>query len=186
MCSHPPKPRQVPESSAALQSCPHTLADGRLVTIRPIRATDADRERAFIAALSEDSRYARFQKWIAAPSDRLVHYLTTVDQSRHVALVCTFDDGGAERIVGEGRYVVQDDGASCEFGIVIADDWRKSGIAGLLMLALIDAARQRGLRRMLGLVLHTNRAMLKFARALGFRIEAQADDRETIRIVKEL
>lgn len=186
MCSHPTNYGHTPDRETALRAHPHTLADGRRVTIRPMASTDADRELGFLERLSEDSRYLRFQKSIADPSPSLVRFLTDVDQTRHVALACTFDDGRDEHIVGDARYVVQDDGTSCEFGILIDDAWRKSGIAGLLMLALIEIARQRGLSRMLGLVLHANRAMLKFARALGFRIEADAGDRETIRIVKQL
>jgi acetyltransferase len=69
---------------------------------------------------------------------------------------------------------------------MIADDWRKSGIAGLLMDALIRAARARGVKRMEGLVLRTNGAMLRFARALGFHTEAMPDDATIVLVVKDL
>lgn len=182
----PSHARQSESPSFPLPRTPHCLADGRTVLIRPIEAADESAEVRFLAGLSEDSRYARFQKWISAPSAGLVHFLLDVDQDRHVALVCTHSDAGAERIVGEGRYVVQADGTTCEFGIVVADDWRKSGVAGLLMLTLIETARTRGLHRMIGLVLHDNRGMLKFSRALGFSVEADPGERETVLIVKDL
>ena len=82
--------------------------------------------------------------------------------------------------------MVQDDGETSEFGIAVADAWRKTGIAGLVMLALIDTARTRGLRRIIGVVLHDNRAMLKFSRALGFSVEADPQERETVLIAKDL
>jgi acetyltransferase len=70
--------------------------------------------------------------------------------------------------------------------VVIADDWRKSGIAGLLMLALIDAARERGFDTMEGLVLRANRSMLKFVRALGFELEPAPYEPTMVRVVKRL
>lgn len=188
MPAEPSSPASSAHSPPAPPTARHALADGRSVLIRPIEARDEAAERRFLADLSADSRYARFQKWVAAPSDGLVHFLVDVDQARHVALVCTFADpaAGGERIVGEGRYVVQSDDATCEFGIVIADDWHKSGIAGLLMLTLIETARARGLRRMIGLVLHGNRPMLKFMRALGFSIEPDPHERETVLVTRNL
>ncbi len=55
----------------------HRLADGRTVTIRPIRPDDRARVRALLSASSEETRYQRFQKWVHAPSDKLIHFLTT-------------------------------------------------------------------------------------------------------------
>jgi acetyltransferase len=160
----------------------HTLADGRHVTIRPVRDDDEMLERSFVSNLSGESRYLRFQKWVRVPSERLVSFLTHVDHERHLALVCVAEG----RIVGEARYVVNAGGRSCDFGIVIADDWHRSGIAGVLMAALMSAARARGLETIESQVLHSNTAMLRFARGLGFTIELVPDDPTVVRIVKAL
>ncbi len=164
----------------------HRLFDGRTVIVRPIRRDDAGRVREFLTGLSGDSRYMRFQKWVHAPSDKLVHFLTDVDYDRHLALVCVARGGDRDEIVGEARYVANPDGRSCELGIVIADAWHKSGIAGLLMEAVIRAARERGLETMEGLVLARNAEMLRFVRALGFEAFRAPDDRTTVRILKKL
>jgi acetyltransferase len=164
----------------------HHLLDGRTVTIRAIRRDDAEREKGFLAALSGESLYLRFQRWMSAPFDELIRFLTQVDLDRHLALVCTAPSDRGEELVGEARYVVNPAGDSCEFGIVIADAWHKSGIAGLLMDALIAAARERGLRRMEGLVLTGNFPMLRFARGLGFELSIAPDDPTITRIVKRL
>jgi acetyltransferase len=164
----------------------HRLLDGRTVTIRPIRADDVEREKAFLAALSGESLYLRFQRWVSAPFEELIAFLTQVDLERHLALVCAAPSERGEDLVGEARYVVNPERDSCEFGIVIADTWHKSGIAGLLMDALIAAARARGLRRMEGLVLTSNFDMLRFARGLGFETSIAPDDPTITRIVKTL
>ncbi len=164
----------------------HRLADGRTVTIRPIRPEDAARVRDFLRQSSEETRYRRFQKWVHAPSDKLVHFLTDVDYDRHMALVCTAPHDGGEEVVGEARFVADPAGRTCEFGIMIADPWQKSGVAGLLMEALVGAARDRAVALMEGLVLSINRTMLRFARALGFEVQPVPGDRTTVRIVKQL
>ncbi len=75
----------------------HRVYDGRTVTIRPVRPDDEVLER--------ESRYLRFQKWVLAPSDKLIHFLTAIDYDRHLALVCTVPSGSGEKLVGEARYV---------------------------------------------------------------------------------
>jgi acetyltransferase len=164
----------------------HRLADGRIVTIRPIQPSDYTREQAFLSGLSAESRYLRFHKWVSAPSDKLIHFLTDIDHDRHIAFVCTSAQGDKDDIVGEGRYVTEPGDTRCEFGIVIAEGWRKSGIAGVLMDTLIRSARARGLKEMEGIVLRSNSSMMRFSRALGFEVIRDPDDRDTVSILKRL
>lgn len=163
----------------------HCLHNGRKVIIRPVRADDAARMLTFLKTLSGESRYLRFLKWIGAPSDKLAQFMTHIDYERHMAFVCTAPQGADEEIIGEARYVA-DAAGTCEFGIVIADAWRKSGIAGVLMALLIEVARARGLKVMEGSVLHSNTTMLKFVRGLGFAVHAVPEDLTTVRVVKPL
>jgi len=164
----------------------YRLADGRTVRMRPIRPDDGALERDFIDALSGESRYQRFHKWVRAPSDKLIHMLTDIDHDKQVAWVCTTLAGEREMLVGESRYACNPDGASCEFGVMIADDWRKTGVAGILMQTLLETARERGLANMEGLVLRSNTKMLRFVRGLGFEILPVPEDIKTVRVVKKL
>jgi acetyltransferase len=164
----------------------HRLADGRTVTIRPIRPDDADRVRDFLASTSDESRYRRFQKWVEAPSSSLVHFLTDIDYDRHLALVCTIPHDTEEQIVGEARYGANPDGATCDFAVLIDDEWSRSGIAGVLMSALTHAARDRGFEAIEGLVLANNGPMLRFAHALGFEALPIEGELATVRIVRRL
>ncbi len=164
----------------------HRLFDGRTVAIRPARRDDVRRMHEFLKGLSGDNLYFRFQKWIGTPPEKLAQYLTNVDYDRNMAFVCVTGAGTDAPIVGDARYDANADGESCEFGVMVADDWHNTGIAGLLMDGLIRVARGRGLRRMEGLVLATNSAMLRFARGLGFEVVVVPEDRAMVRIVKAL
>jgi acetyltransferase len=163
------------------------LADGRSVVIRPIRPDDEPRESDFLAHLSDASRRRRFMKYADPLDGALVHFFTHVDYDRHMALVCEAEVDGAARLVGDARYLANPDGRSCEFGVVVADDWHHTGVAQRLMEALMGAARARGLRTMEGLVLRDNAGMLDFVRALGFELcEAPPQAPPVVRVVKRL
>lgn len=176
----------VPTGYPAHLAHEHTLHDGRVIVVRPIRPDDEDAERAFFSALSPEARHRRFMKYVGSVGDRLIHFFTHIDYAFHMAFVCEARVEGKAQLVGEARYVGNPDGASCEFGIVIADAWHGSGIAGLLMLALIDAARLNGFKTMEGLVLRENRTMCKFVKALGFEVASALEDPTTVRAVKRL
>lgn len=156
------------------------------VTLRPLCADDAPLESDFVRRLSDESRYKRFMGTLRELTPAKLAYLTDVDQDRHVALGATVPRAGQERLVGVARYVVDASGRGCEFAVTVADDWRGSGLAGRLMHALMTQARARGLARMEGLILATNRPMLKLARQLGFQLAPLPDDARTLRAQRAL
>jgi acetyltransferase len=160
------------------------LADRRSVLIRPIRADDEDAERAFFARLSDEAKQLRFLRQAGVLDAQLIHFFSHVDYDRHMAFVCEADDGA--RIVGEARYLANPDARSCEFGVVVADEWHHAGIAGLLMDALIRFARAQGLETMEGLVLSENQEMLRFVRTLGFEAHPEPPEPGNVRVVLKL
>lgn len=164
----------------------HHLFDGTLFMIRPIRAADAQMEQDFVRHLSAEARYTRFMGTLKELSASKLRYLTDIDYVRHLALVATIERDDAEVEIGVSRYVVNPDDTSCEFAIVVDDAWQGSGVAGILMRALIAAARARGLETMEGLVLASNHKMLKFCRQLGFSAESMPEEPGTVRMTKRL
>ena len=159
------------------------LADGRSVTIRPVRAGDERAEAHFLEGLSGGSQRLRFLDFVQAPGEKLVHFFTRIDYDRHMAFVCEAE-GGA--LVGEARYVANADCRCCNFGVVVADDWRRSGVAQLLMDALIRAAQARKLETMEGLILSENLEMLRFAKTLGFEFSPDAVKPALVRVTRKL
>jgi acetyltransferase len=158
------------------------LGDGRTVVIRPVRPEDEPAERVFFGALSGETRRLRFQRFSGPLTDDLMRFYTRIDYDRHMAFVCETDG----RIVGDARYVADSGARTCELGIVVADDWHHTGIAQLLLDALMRAAHARGFESMEGLVLAENRDMLDFVRQLGFEIEAMPQEPTLVRVRKKL
>jgi acetyltransferase len=77
---------------------------------------------------------------------------------------------------GVARYIINPDGTSCEFAIVVSDKRQHQGIGTMLMKALMDAACAQRLTVMEGKVLATNRSMLQLMSELDFTIERSADE----------
>lgn len=162
------------------------LFDGTPVTIRPIRAEDAAMEQDFVQHLSADSRYKRFMSTLKELPPGKLKYLTEIDYVRHLALVAIIEQDGRPVEIGVARYVAGPSGDDCEFAIAIDDTWQGSGVAGILMLSLIDAARARGMRKMEAFILASNDKMIKFARQLGFEVRRDADDPGMMHAVRSL
>jgi acetyltransferase len=145
-----------------------TLRDGTRLHLRPIRPEDAEMERAFVDGLSEQTRYFRFFYHLHQLSPAMLARFTQVDYDRELAMIAIDDRGGAPAIVGVARYTRNPDRESAEFAVVTADAWHGRGVGHLLMLKLIESARQRGLARLEGTVLRSNTNMLRFTESLGF------------------
>src|SRR5262249_11325968 len=67
------------------------------------------------------------------------------DFVHHIALVATLREGGAERIIGVGRYVADDEDAAAEVAFAVADEHQGRGIGTLLLEHLLRIARARGI-----------------------------------------
>jgi len=161
------------------------LDDGRTITIRPIRPEDAGIEAEFVRNLSEESRYYRFMDSLRELPPQMLSHFTRIDYDRHMALIAVSLVEGREIETGVARYVMIDE-ASCEFAIVVADEWQHKRIGSHLMHALMDAARERGLRVMSGEVLTSNHKMLEFLSRLGFHAAFDPSDAHVMRVEAKL
>ncbi len=161
------------------------MRGGGLYTIRPIRPDDADMLQAFMRALSDESRYFRFASTMPELPARMLARYTLIDYDREMALVAVHKErhanaeGGwdeSERIIGVSRYITNPDQTSCEFSLVVSDDFKGQGLGSRLMLSIIDAARAKGLAEIDGLILANNANMLRLMKSLGFSIGAFPED----------
>jgi acetyltransferase len=163
-----------------------TLDDGSRLVLRHIAPTDADREQSFIRGLSPQSRYFRFQDTIKELSKKDLKNFTDPDSRNAVALIALHSGEKGEEEIGVARYVIDPDGANCEFAIVVADKWQKRGIGSRLMNALISHLKVSGVKRISGYVLKKNSAMRKFIKQMGFAETNTPDDQSILLVTKHL
>ena len=153
-----------------------TVPDGTEVTIRPIKPEDAELEIEFVRKLSPETKYYRFMNTMRELPPAMVARLTQIDYDREMAFVATMLENGTEVEIGVCRYAVNPDGESCEFAVVVADEWQHRGLARRLMGVLIETARNKGLAYMNGVFLSNNERMLKFVQGLGFVLSNDPED----------
>lgn len=162
------------------------MKNGVDVKIRPIRPEDAELEKAFIESLSEQSRYYRFMHNVKRVTPEMLARFTQIDYHREMALVALVQKDRAWEEIGVSRYVLNPDGISCEFAVVVSDQWHRTGIGYKLMELLIEAARNKGLKFMDGIVLRDNVPMRKLARSMGFELQDDAKDEDIVYVIKKL
>jgi acetyltransferase len=166
-----------------------TLADGRRLRVRPIRPEDVALERAFVAALSDNTRYLRFFYQLQELTPQMLARFTQVDYDRELALVvqpCDAQGGADDMFVAVARYIRGADRDVAEFAIVVADAWQRCGLGEALMRRLAMAAYANGIARLDGTVLRSNASMLRFVARLGFAVRDNPDDPEQVVVSRDL
>jgi acetyltransferase len=148
---------------------------GTAVMLRPLRPEDIDIESAFVRGLSAESRHNRLLGGTISITREYLERLTQIDYSRDMALAATLMLDN-EVLIGVARYVLDPDGGSAEFAIVVADNWHARGIGKRLLERLAAIARARGVRNLYGDILAINRPMLGLVKKLGFELSRNADD----------
>ena len=162
------------------------LPDGTDITIRPMRPEDAAIEQEFVRHLSEEAKYFRFMHAVQELSEPMLVRFTQLDYDRELALIAVTEEQGREVEIGVCRYAINPDGESCEFALVVSDQWQHKAIGHRLMGSLIDAARGKGLTVMEGEVMASNHEMLKLVATLGFTVATSQEDSSIKKVTKVL
>lgn len=151
------------------------LPDGTSIELRPIRPEDKPIMLEAFAHLSDESRYRRF----LGPHPRLteseLRYLTEVDHRTHEAIVAISPVTGEG--LGVARYIADPERPdTAEMAVTVVDAWQGRGVGTALLNALVDRARQNGIRCFGAFVLASNASMIALLHELGETELRAADD----------
>ncbi|MBF6057113.1 MULTISPECIES: bifunctional acetate--CoA ligase family protein/GNAT family N-acetyltransferase [Thiomicrorhabdus] len=173
---------QAPYSHMAIHPYPthleshFTSASGLDIWIRPIRAEDAELETEFVSNLSEHTKFLRFMQSVKNLSKEMLVRFTQIDYDQEMAFIAYTEEHGKTVELGVTRYSTNPDGKSCEFALVVRDDYQHQGIGSQLLESLIEHARNKGLKRMTGEVLKQNQSMLQLVSQFDFQLLPCEDD----------
>ncbi|MGD8609264.1 MAG: bifunctional acetate--CoA ligase family protein/GNAT family N-acetyltransferase [Myxococcales bacterium] len=176
----------------AIHPYPHDLvrhwqtAEGQDITIRPIRPEDAEIEQAFVRNLSPKAKHFRFMQGVRELTPEMLVRFTQLDYDRELALIAVVQEGGEEREIAVARYAINPDGEDCEFAVVVSDEWQGRGIGSEIMRQLMNAAKDRGIKRIEGQVLKDNVEMLGLMEFLGFESAPNADEPSVVDVYRVL
>jgi GNAT superfamily N-acetyltransferase len=144
----PDYPREL-ETSVA-------LADGRRVWIRPVAPSDHDGLSWEIAHADNETLYLRFFTRAIRERPDFVRTLVNLDYRDEMALTAIGADGEG---AGVARYVRTDEPDVAQVAVVVAPDWRNTGLATLLLDLIQRAAWDRGIRHFTAVYLAENAAV---------------------------
>jgi acetyltransferase len=166
-------------------TAPFTLRDGTTVTIRAIRPEDEPLIIDLHGRHSERTIRMRFFSLVKTLSRDSLIRLCHLDYDREMALAAVLSDGGAAKILGVSRYYLTPETGEAEFALVVEDAYQGKGLGRQLMSRLIGIARERGVKKLVGLVLRENQQMLALTASLGFSPPAAVES-HVVRVEMDL
>ncbi|MCW4009756.1 MAG: bifunctional acetate--CoA ligase family protein/GNAT family N-acetyltransferase [Candidatus Bathyarchaeota archaeon] len=155
------------------------LKNGVEVLLRPVKPEDEGRFNELFQSLSPQTVHFRFFQIIQELSHETLTRYCNLDYDREVALVAELQDGGDSKIIGVVRVILESDGETGEFALLVGDKWQRLGLGSKLMDSLIDVAKDLHLKRIFSYVLSNNYKMLQLCNKKEFRVEIV--DEETVK-----
>jgi acetyltransferase len=128
----------------------------------------------------------RFMSPIRNVPESIVHHLSTVDQTNHIAYLAETWMDGQSIMIAEARYVIEKRRAhECEFAIAVTDTWQGYGIGRELLGLLEQHAVQSGRSELTADTLPENNAMIGLAKRCGFSVGRNHHDFKVKRLTKQ-
>ena len=156
---------------------------GESLTLRPIHPRDAPKLIEMIERCTPEDRRLRFCGGMLHLNPALARQLCQVDYDRHMALLLETASG---EILGVGRLVEDPQGDSAEFALIVRSDRQNYGLGRLLLQAVLDYGRGRGLTEVWGDVAADNPRMLGMTHAFGFTTTRGEADPWRVQVTKRL
>jgi len=137
------------------------LEDGTRISYRPIHPTDEPKMRQLFHALSQQTLYYRFMRYLKRMPRKQLEDFIYVDHRDEVAIVATIPSPSGEMIIAVGRYYLDPRTNQAEVAFTVHDDWQRRGIGRFFFRHLVRIARRYGIKGFTAEVLGENRGMQK-------------------------
>ena len=161
-----------------------TLADGRHISVRPVRPEDEALYPAFLEQVSAEDLRLRFFAPMREFSHAFIARLTQIDYARAMAFVAI--DERSRDLLGVVRLHSDANYESGEFAILLRSDLKGQSLGWQLMQLMIAYARSEALKRIVGQVLRENTTMLRMCAELGFEIAQDREDPSIMAVLLSL
>lgn len=142
-------------------ACSHKFKDHLNVRFRAIKPSDEEEMRRLFYRFSDQAVYYRYFSPIKTMPHRKMQEYVNVDYRYTMSIVAIIEESGAEKIIGEARYVRSREDAFADTAFIVDENYQGMGISTYLFNLLIRAAREQGISGFKADVLENNRAMLK-------------------------
>ncbi len=136
--------------------------DGLPIEIYRLKPDDAGYLVDLFDHLSTNSRYMRFNQYLASVDPEVIRreaeHIALVDPARGLGVLAFADlPDQPHAPVAAARYVLTDDPQQAEVSVSVRDDMQHHGIGAQMLLYLSAEARKAGLRTLIGTFQTSNR-----------------------------
>lgn len=148
------------------------LKNELMVTIRPIRPEDEPFIVQFYKEISEDSlrqRYLDAFKYAELISREQLIRTCFNDFDREITLVVEL----GKEILALGKFTKINGDANSSFAMIVKDKWQNFGIGSLLLLHIIEIAKNEKMKSISAYMLPENEKMRKVCEKFGFKFSAE-------------
>lgn len=151
------------------------------VMVRPIVPADALQLGELVTGLTPRDRRWRFHGGVNGLTHARLHAMCSPGQAE-VALVATVDG----TMLADARCVIDASGEGAEFGLMVAQGWRRQGLASRCLAALASAAAARGVLWLHGTVMADNAPTLALLRRHGYQCAPSREDAALVSVERRV
>ena len=172
--NHEPSEQETQASPAEVYPPEHvTLRDGTEVTIRAIVPEDAPLLQELFRRLSPESVFLRFLTRLKELSQTQAERLANVDYESKMALVAALGPD----LIGVARYAMMEGERPglAEAAVVVQDEYQSRGLGSLLLLRMVDYAREHGVEAFVASIHPSNERIMRFVRKSGLRTDSSIE-----------
>ena len=149
---------------------------GEKIRIRATRPSDEEAMRRFFYRFSDQTVYFRFfYRFSTMPHDKIQPYVN-VDYSRQMSLVALSGESDQEKIIAEGRYLMDEEDYYGNVAFMVDESYRGAGLASYLLRMLVRIAREKGLNGFTAEVLASNKSMMRVFEKINIPFTAKLED----------
>ncbi|NSW87150.1 MAG: GNAT family N-acetyltransferase [Syntrophobacteraceae bacterium] len=146
------------------------------IFFRPIKPTDERGVQEFFYSLPDQDIYYRFLSAMKVFPHRNTQGMCNIDYEHEMAIVGVIGEIGNEKIVGLGRYILDQKSNLAEVDFAVAAQWQKLGVGTFLLHYLCEIAKSKGISGFMAYVLASNRRMLSVFYKVGYQVHTTLED----------
>ncbi|HET6627275.1 MAG TPA: GNAT family N-acetyltransferase [Nocardioidaceae bacterium] len=136
------------------------LRDGRSVTVRPSRTSDAAMLRRLFHRLPPQDVFTRFFQQLKSLSTTMAEQLCSASYDNEMSFVAVVGDAENEQVIATAQYFLLPETGLADVGYMVDPGYAGCGLGSAMQDLLVDYARRQGIRGFHADVLTKNIAML--------------------------
>lgn len=147
------------------------LKDGTEITFRPIKPEDEMLWLDMFQSFSEETVRFRFFRIIKETPHEMRTRYCNIDYDREMAIVAEVKEKDKRRFLGVTRVILKPGTTDeAEYALVVTDKWQRLGLGSEFIDYTIEIAKDKGVKKLYGVVLKDNIPMITLCREKNFKV----------------